>query len=494
MDSKLTSILEDLYKLDPSLREREAELLPILEALLRAKPEAALDARFAAQLREKLLTHPQTSLRHSSVFMPNALFNKFAFAGLGGMIALVVAIPVTYELSKSGTTFENFALGDLSSVPTIKSVGDDAFGTLTASNVQLGNQEARSSVAYGMGGSGGGGNVAAQPATDAAKVASETSVLVGEPYPVITYKYTYNGETIDLSSVSDAVYRKDGGLNIGNLGNDLLRAKLGPVDLSAFSGLNLQSFSVTQSDKNGYSIYVDPTYGTISINGNEGIWGYSGEYVPFREDQVMSHEALIAVADAFLSNYAIDKTGFGSPVVDERGLTYARTQPAEFRYIPEVMTVTYPLMLDGQVIYNGDGSAYGLQVAVNMRTQKVSNANLNVASSYDKSSYELERDSAKILELAAKGGIYNYPVEGATETVDIQLGTPSVILINHYNYNNGLNETLFIPALNFPITQNSDTYPVYSDSIVIPLVKSVIDQAANEPVYHILEDSVKAAE
>lgn len=486
MDSKLSSILEDLYKLDPELREREAELVPVLEALLRAKPDIELDATFAARLRQKLLSASQTPSSSRSHTMAPSLFNKFAFAGLGGLIAVVIAVPLTYELSQPGG-FEEFALSDVSSVPTIKSLGDDAFGTLVPT-AETPSEESRATVAYGMGG----GGVAAAQGGDADR---STSLVIGEPYPggeIIQYNYLYTGEQLDLSSISDAVYRKNGGLNIGNLGGDLARAKLGPVDLGVFGNLKLQSFSLTQEDKNGYSVYVDPENGMISINGNEGLWGYTeGNYTPFTEEQVMSNEELIAAANKFLNDYSIDTTGFGAPVVDDRGLAYARMQPVEFRYFPEAMTVTYPLLLDGQPTYSGDGAAYGLYVQVNMRTKTVTSATLNVASSYDKSSYELERDSAKILSLAERGGLYNYPLEGVTETIQIELGTPEIILVNHYSYNNGESEVLFVPALSFPITKNSETNPIYSDAVVIPLVKSVIEQAANEPIYRILEEDVK---
>jgi hypothetical protein len=330
------------------------------------------------------------------------------------------------------------------------------------------------------------------PVSDGAVDADANKMIaIGEPYPgsVIEYAYTYTGETLDLSTVSDAVYRKNGGLNIGNMGTDLTRGQLGPVSLNSFRGLELQSFSLKQDDKNGYSIFVDPESGMIAINGNEGVWSYgNGEYVPFTEGEIMSNEDLLATASKFLNDYGIDTAGFGAPVIDDRGMAYALSQPAEFRYLPEVMNVTYPLLLEGQPAYSSDGSPFGLYVMFNMRSKMVASANFNVASSYDKSSYALERDSTTILKLAEQGGLYNYPYEGATETITIELGTPEVILINHYSYNGGSEaETLFIPALSFPVTKNSDTNPIYSDAIVIPLVKSVLDQAGKEVFYPMVE-------
>jgi|GEM_PF-2297224 len=495
MDSKIAAILQDIYSLDPDLREREAELVPVIEAIIIAKPDITFDANFAATLRTKLLTPTYSPQRLT--YMTPSVFHKFAFAGIGGLIALVVAIPVTYELTQSGASLDTFSLSEVSSIPSIKSVGDDAFGTLTnISEAPVGSEEARSSnMAYGMGGS---PAVTHQPLADGAEdsVSIDADKMMIDPYPgtYVQYTYTYTGESIDLSTVSDSVYRKNGGLNIGNLGNDITRAKLGPVDFGGFRGLEIQSFNLKQDDKNGYMIYVDPENGMIAINGNEGLWGYtSGEYVPFREDQVMSNTDLLAAANKFIADYDIDTTGFGAPIIEDRGLVYALMQPASARYIPEVMNITYPLLLEGQPAHNGDGSAYGLTVSINMRTKAVTSASLNLASSYDKSSYALERDSATILKLAEQGGLYNYQYGEATETVQIELGTPEIILISHYSYaTDGSNqEVLFIPALSFPITKNSETNPVYSDSIVIPLVKSVLDQAAVDPGYQLYLEDMK---
>lgn len=502
MESKLRHLLEDLYTLEPSLRERESELVPMLDALLQAKPDTTLDAHFAANLRHRLLT-PSSPVTLSQPVMKTSLFNKFAFAGLGSLAAIIVAVPLTYELTRQGASWEEFSLADVSSSPVINSMADDAFGSLTiTSEATINNQATPSTLAAGSGG--GNGNAATnavipEPMADGAEdvASSDSSKMVSDdaliyPYPGEYYQYTYRyeGEALNLADVSDAVYRKNGGLHIGNLGNDLTRAKLGPVDIGAFKGMELQSFNLKQDDKNGYTLYVDPYNGMISISGNEGIWGYTnGEYVPFREEQIMSDADLIATADAFLKDYDIDLTGFGAPVVDTRSLMYARSQPVEYRYFPEVMNVTYPLLLEGQPTYSEDGSPFGLYVNVNMRTKVVSGVSLNVASSYDKSSYALERDSDAILKLAEQGGLYNYPMEGATN-IELTLGTPEVILINHYNYNGTEGETLFIPALSFPITSNSEEHPVYTDRIVIPLVQSVIDKAAEQPSIQPFEGAV----
>ncbi|MDQ5952176.1 MAG: hypothetical protein QG626_303 [Patescibacteria group bacterium] len=492
MDPKLKDILKDLYTLDPSLEAQEAELLPVLEALLKLKPETPLDANFTAELRRKLLT---PSSHSSSLAMSSPAFHKFAFAGLGGLITLLIAVPVTYKLSQSSTGLSDFSLSSLSGLPKITNLGQAAFGTLSSdASSANGALSERSSTTVGMGGGGTAASAVPAPTSDTKLMAPGMPI---DPYygDVIEYVYTYKGEALDLSGVSDAVYKKTGGLNIGNSGKDLTRDTFGPLNISAFKGAKLQTFNVKQDADNGYTIYVDPENGVISINGNQGLWGYSsGDYIPLTESDIMSNEDAIATTNKFLADYDIDTTGFGAPVVDDRGVVYALSQPVGMRYIPDTVNITYPLLLEGQPAYNGDGSAYGLFAMVNMRTKAVVSLTINVASTYDKSSYELERDSAEILNLASHGGLYYYPMEGVTKTVEIELGTPEVILTSHYTYTNNNSELLFIPALSFPVTKNSDTDPVYSDHIVIPLVQSVIDEARAQPPITIYNENVKMAE
>ncbi len=482
-------ILDDLYKLDPELKALETELVPVIEALLQAKPDVVLDANFADQLKQRLLTNPKPL--KSPTYMPTN-FNKFAFLGLGGLITLVIAVPVTYKLSQSNSSLVDFSLSSLSSVPAIKSLNNEAFGSLAVNSISesaavpLSAPSTRSSDASGMGGGGGVATLSvAELATDDKMMAP--GYIMSYPGQITEYVYVYMGETLDLSNISDFVYRKNGGLDLGNLGHDLTRGNLGAVNLGRFRGLNVQTFSVKQPEKNGYSIHVDAENGQVSINGNEGLWGYSdGDYTPLTESDIMSNESLISVSDKFLYNYGIDTAGFGSPVVDDRSLVYALTQPADQRYIQEVMTVTYPLLLEGQPTYTSDGSAFGIYVNINLRNQAVTGVTLNLASSYDKSSYELERDADKILELASHGGLYYYPMEDATETIKIELSTPKLILMNHYTYNDSTSESLFIPALSFPITKNDETYPIYNNNVVIPLVKSVIENVDQGVLYKAL--------
>jgi hypothetical protein len=404
---------------------------------------------------------------------------RLAILGLGGLVGLAIAFPIANYLSVNTPAQIVERVTDYSMKPMFQDMGMGAFGTLSPSTPPQGL----------------GGTAMSESTLSAdSKVSADMSIRVGEPYPGgITYDYTYIGEAIDLAAYPATVYRRSTErLDLRGAGNDLARANLGPVDLGRFNGLQLQSFAVSQEDKNGYSVYVDALYGQLSINGNEGHWQTSGEYVALTNADIVPDAELLNIANAFIDTYGIDTSNYGAPVVDKRGVVFALSQPADQQYIPDVVNVVYPLLLDGQPSYASDGSPYGLNVMVNMRTKLVSGANMGLSEGFERSAYAIETDATRILGVAEAGGLYNYNYGDSATVIPIELGTPTFVLMNHYHYNGTTSDILFVPALSFPIVKNSDTNPLYQQAVVVPLVKDILDQAGQEPVYRILEEDLQS--
>lgn len=70
MDDKIKNILnilEDLYAIDPALREKEAELIKLLTTLVGTKPDTGFDESFSSKLRNQLLTHISTMQQDAPV-------------------------------------------------------------------------------------------------------------------------------------------------------------------------------------------------------------------------------------------------------------------------------------------------------------------------------------------------------------------------------------------------------------------------------------------
>lgn len=90
-------ILNELYSIEPSLRDKEVEVKKIIQTLLESRPEITIDENFINQLREKLLEKRSFSIQD--------LFSKkinFTLAGsIISIIAILVVAPLVYNMLKS---------------------------------------------------------------------------------------------------------------------------------------------------------------------------------------------------------------------------------------------------------------------------------------------------------------------------------------------------------------------------------------------------------
>jgi hypothetical protein len=75
MDSKIKKILNELYELDGSLKEKEVELLKIIEKMLATKPNIKIDEDFKNNLKIQIIKELDIDNK--------SLFSKDSFKYLG---------------------------------------------------------------------------------------------------------------------------------------------------------------------------------------------------------------------------------------------------------------------------------------------------------------------------------------------------------------------------------------------------------------------------
>jgi hypothetical protein len=471
MASSVTrELLNELYLHDPALREREAELIPLIEKLMKGKPNAPKDPAFFTKLRNEILNKTAMPSASKQQNVSLSLFRQFALVAAGGALALIVALPLTHQFSQSYSSL-NTSLSKTSL--SFHDAGARAFGTLTAGSGAEGlgmSPATLSSRSSGMGG--GGTSAATEPAMDGKMMVPSTM-----------YSYVYKGD-ISVEGIKDTVYRKSGQLSV-NAGS-LATATVGPVNIGAFSGSRLQGFNLTQGE-NGYSLYVGED-GSVSVNANQGIWNtlYANQ-APLTASEVPSDADVISAADAFLQKYGIKKDDYGSPVVDQRSMMYVDLAVArgETPYYPDSMNVIYPLMVDGQPVMDQSGYPTGLSVNVHSRTKTVTGVYAQSYNQIDRSSYELESNTDAIREVLKKGGLYGY-TDPEVKTEELEVGAPEVILMSYSMYDGTTSSNLFVPALKFKVL-NPPKEGYYQDSIVVPLPKDILSTQSS-PLYRTLED------
>lgn len=513
-DSKqIKSILQELYALDPSLKEQEAELSKAVLVLLEAKPEVNIDRAFLKKVRMQLLEKANTMMNSKkpaelvtaapkrSMFWPAI---GISFSGVAVLVmamffvmqnAALIPTGMKSNGARSSDRVQNASFTNVA----VNRVAKAAFGSL-AMNSAENNAIATKGFATGMGGGGGmaARSVASEVPAPASNVAvtSEASVssptvdskMIMPPYEQMITEYVYKGDAIELKDASLDVYKKVmGSFSSGSIASALRGLNLGVMNLASFDNASIGDFSVYQNKPFGYQIYISPRNGYLSIDQNweqwqsayptcqdEACWASS----QLKESDIPGDDELIGIADAFLNEHGISHESYGKGQVDKSWKSVF--VPADsIRYVPDVVTVTYPLLIDNQETYQNGGTRYGISVMINVRVKKVSSVYNLQAMSLDASAYDAETDMNAILEAAKIGGMGS-PIrymdavskEGAKK-VEAELGTPVRGLVQYYQYKDNQSVELFVPALIFPVTKKADVQQWSQDYVIVPLVKGI---------------------
>ncbi len=499
--NKLTPILEELYAWNPSLRNKEAELVKLIKAMLKNKPETNFDSEFAEALKKDLLSHQilldsDDGLRESKFTFNFMKPNQKIFVGFGslavlGLLALIIVpnfIGSSYQdeslivkknpgafgslatLSGAGSENKDLAAASgqgelLAAVPTVQTAERGIASANDSSVTSV------SAVAFGAGGG--------------SDLVASKMIL-----PMYSFEYIYRGDSLDLSEESGTVYRRlKGGAGFSSSLDNVIKDKsFGPLNLKSFSNLETNSISLTENKKLGLSLTVDFKEENIYIGENWMYW--QSERDKCGSDQacwdsyrlkisdIPADDLMIAMAGKFLTDRGINLSNYGDPTVDNEWRTnYENSQDKENYYIPEYVSVIYPLKVDNQIVYNQSGGLEGLRVTINLLHTAVSGVSSLSSNRYEASDYTFETDGERIISVAEKGGYGGFSYySGEEKKTMVELGTPTKSLVKFWRYTNGNSEELLVPALVFPVINNPENY-YGSKFITVPLVKEMINEA-----------------
>lgn len=499
--TQIEQILSELYTLDPSLRDEEKTLIAILEKMLRARPAVKVDELFAQNLKRTLMDVPIQKKSNFISYFSSMIKKPVLFAGAATLGAVLLVSAYVLNATTSRYAFQT-------SVPTLsvaRELPRNAFGPLLNTAAPLGSPEA---ISADYSGARQGGvippmaakNMAvSEPAVSANNPVSSLGMMDKMIAPYYNYTYKYTGEPLNLTETEAPVFRriKDTGLS-HDFAQAILGKNNGMMDLSNFDNAVLQNFQLAQNTKDGYIINVDLQNGNININPNYEKWypPCSGTTCdapkPLIEKDIPSNDKIIAIANEFLDEFGISREQYGAPVVEE---SWKNNYPMPFaegmardtsvisQYIPDVISVIYPIAIEGQKITESSGMDFGLHVNVDIRKMKGQGVWNLFTNQYQKSNYETETDASRILKIAENGGNgwYRAPTEN---TRTLSLGTPEKIYISHYQYvpETGLSNELYVPALKFPVMNIPTDQPYfYQRFIVVPLVKEILTQYEPQP-------------
>lgn len=511
MNTEIRKILLDLYKIDPTLKAKESEILKVVNELLKAKPDTKFDETFREQLRARIMQKIAAMPPKEGVFgwftVP-----RFAYA-MGGLAVLaLIALPALYfgnkgiqNNSKSNITkLAAGAFGKLAAQQdgTVGAAGREVSPQVNSQATDLGSSKsyslsapAPSSISAPLG-MGGGGSGSASAGSLSVGVAAPDVAVSPKMMPIraTNYKFVYKGG--DLPSLPDNidVLKRVTGNNPSAL-SLLGGTGMNFIDWSKFSNTKLQNLTFTEDRKNGYTTYINFDDGSVSISRNWDRWisKSSGTVTcmaigcvqppvqPIKISDVPADATLIEMANNFLKTYGISSANYGQPFIQsDWRIAYDAAPDKSNYYLPDQLSVIYPMLVNGQEIYDESGNKSGLNVTVDIREMAVTSVWNLTTQNYQASSYDTEKDSSRIIKLAENGGfrqIYYYGNGGDQQ--EISLGTPTLGLVQMSFYRDNQNQQLLIPSYIFPITNKPAGVYYYQDNIIVPVVKDVLDWGNN---------------
>ncbi len=478
----LQGILDDLYKEDPSLRSQEADLVPLLRTLMDSRPQATFNARARSQLKQKLLQaqsklHPRASFFSSFFSSMSPLSSLKPWAAPVGALALVlVAVTASAWRSAPQVTVSPLVASN------ITAVSPRAFGDLGMAAVQT-----------GRGGEGVSASASAQNPVSSGKLMAQ-DMMIARPMPETRYRYVYDGELPTWEPQLNVYKRVKGASTLSALLQPLADTTRGLMDLTSLQNLNLQSFTATQDVPYGYSVTVDLSEGMVNLNQNYQQWPHPEalcrdescyQQLRLSPTDVPSDEEALQIVAQFLQARGISTTAYGTPrVINQWRAQYEAAADKNTVYVPDVVTVTYPVLVDGKAAYEQGDNAFGLMVNVSSRSRKVDSVWNLTTNTYEQSAYAAETNTARIREIVEKGGIYGYVPAQVEKTVDIALNAPELVLQHLWlpsEPGKPMTE-LLVPSLRFTV-KNKPAEGYMQDTILVPLVKEVLDQQNNPPIH-----------
>lgn len=500
----IQQVLRDLYAVDAKLEEHESNLIKIIDALIKTKPEAELDEQYRIKLKKELLAKAAeiASIKNSqSGYAVNSWLPKYMgwYSFSLAMFILAFIVPTIIMLTDhSAKTLFTSKFNFRSMKVSINPIGDRAFGSLSGSS-SANTKSDTGSRAYGAG-----SGESAQSSTPT----SDLKIIDGimPPYEYKVYRYDYKGKEFVIEDSAMAVLKRNKNASLFNGENKIISGlSSGYMDFGSLGLNKIESANMVGTGEYPMMVYIDQNNGSISLSEYWPVWQkkiypcQSNDQKCFdaqriKISEVPNDDVILRLADEFISEHNVNMENYEAGLVENRWREeYLKSANKDNYYIPETISVIYPLKVESKEIFNSSGEREGLRVNINIKLRRVSGLwGLNTKE-YDSSNYPIEQDKDRILKLAAKGDLYSWEPGPDAKIVNLDLDTPQLIYLVHYNYNDGANEELLVPALSFPIKNIPQEEYFYKKFVVIPLVKEILDNAGQGggPVY--LEREIKSS-
>jgi len=480
---EVNEIIQDLYNIDPSLKEYEDKIQDIIFDIYYQKPDIESDDNFKNELKQKLLdriyelkieNEKSNTINTNKNNNINTIMKKINYI-LTGVVAVACVFALFIYISNSNKSNMSTSIdANVSIKPTNGSFGQLFSQNNTENTVAQQPLTNTTRLMAGVGDTVSGN-------TESGKMMPTANMIISPDYVPTIYKYTYDGDknflsNLDTSNLPVLKRIKDSTIPFNN---SLISTNT--IDLSKFGNLKIDNISLNEDKQYGYSLYMSLSDGTFSISKNWAKWpqiDYSSQQTI---DDVPSNDDLINISNNFIQNYNINLDNYSSPEIQtDYHVLYAKAADKTNFYIPTSSSVIYPLKIQGKEVYEQYGDKYGITISVNFQEKKVEYVNNIQTLKFESANYDLDTNPDNILKVAENIDNYYIPDEKSNyKTVELKLENPIIAYTKIYNYDEvtSVNNEFFVPAVVFSIdTSSLDTNNYYKKYIVIPLTKEYVDE------------------
>lgn len=421
---------------------------------------------------------------------------KKAYYVGGGLLTVALLLMLVYnfypqketQVALKKESMESFDLKskisriDSNAFGSFASMADTARAVNPAANVAGGAQAETATV-----GLGGGARSMMMSSTAPLEDAKMIPGIIMPEYK--KYTYVYEGDEFEIPASAD-VYKKISKEGVGREMAQRLSGNFGMFDLNKLQDTVLTNFNISEDREFGYNLYFDLMNNVVSINQNWDKWPQPGadcrddacyKNIQMKIENIPADDEIIALANQVIADYGVDVSSFGEARVNNSWRQYYDfAEDKENYYIPDTISVIYPLKLEGKEVSDDYGNSVGITVDVNVRYKKMAGIQGIALNDFQASNYNLETDKERIMKFAKQGGLWSgYMPYGNPKETSITLGTPSIGLVSNWKYNaeTGRGEDFYVPALIFPITSKSEDIYYNRKTVSVPLLKEILNQA-----------------
>jgi len=228
------------------------------------------------------------------------------------------------------------------------------------------------------------------------------------------------------------------------------------------SGARVENTTVRLDEKTVANI--DYVTGSISISRSSGEAldiARSSMTAMSTEGELLTEAEVLQVTRAAISEFGIDTSNFGAPVVSSNHVGSA--------------TVVYPLTINGMAAVESYGIPHGISVFVTTYPTKEASSITIPSRALSSATYEAVTDGAAVKAYVEKAvsQMYDFetPVAAGAAAKVLPFKEPVMKLMAYSLYKDGAARMLYVPALEYAPTDGATNHIV-----LVPLVKEIFDE------------------